>query len=100
MTLPYQRTRAVLDARQFLLRIASPYAPDGIKGIRREVRQEARNVLKHFPILYDVTDPKAFDEEAVNEWYTRYFDKKHEPPISTARGRDVRADGRRKRHRC
>jgi hypothetical protein len=100
MTLPDQRTRAVLNARQFLLRLASPYAENGIKGIRSEVRQEARHILRHFPILYDVTDPKAFDENAVNEWYTRYYEEKQRPPLPAAGSRDVRTDGRRKRNRC
>lgn len=99
MTLPYQRTRAVLDARDLLLRLSSPYAPNGIKGVSREVRQEARAVLRHFPILYDITDPKAFDERAVDEWYKHYWERQGQTATASQRGLDVRADGRRKNNR-
>lgn len=50
MTLPYQRTNSVARAREFLLRLSSPYGEDGIKGIKKEVRQEARDILRHFPL--------------------------------------------------
>jgi hypothetical protein len=60
MTLPYERTRAVLSVREFLLRLASPYG-GGIKGIRREVREEARRLLKHYPLAADLVLPGAFD---------------------------------------
>jgi hypothetical protein len=53
MTLPCQRTTAVIAACDFLLRLASPYN-GGIKGIRREVRDEARRLLKHLPTRADL----------------------------------------------
>lgn len=49
MTLPYESDRAVAQTREFLLRLASPYVEDGIKGIRREVRAEALALLRHYP---------------------------------------------------
>lgn len=99
MTMPYERTRAVLNARSFLLRISSAHAQDGIKGIRKEVRQEARAILRHYPILYDITDPRAFDERAVDEWYKHYWERQAETADPPARSRDVCSDGRRKKHR-
>jgi hypothetical protein len=69
MTLPDQRTRAFLRAREFLLRLCSPYSTDGIKGIRSEVRQEARDVLRHFPFPGDLTRPDAFDEKVIEDYY-------------------------------
>lgn len=50
MTLPYQRTNSVAMAREFLIRLSSPYGENGIKGIRGEVRREARDILRHFPL--------------------------------------------------
>ena len=41
MTMPEQSDRAVHQAREFLVRLASPYGAAGIKGIRREIRAEA-----------------------------------------------------------
>lgn len=70
MTLPYERTRAVLRAREFLTRLSNVYVPNGIKGIRSEVRQEARDVLRHFPAGFEVADPAAFDEEEVVRWHS------------------------------
>jgi len=56
MTLPEQSDRAVAQAREFLVRLTSPYVEGGIKGIRREVRDEASRLLRHYP--YVETDEK------------------------------------------
>ena len=75
MTLPDQRTRAVLNAREFLVRLLSPYVENGLKRIPGPVRQEARHILKHFPNSVDVYEagldsPEVFDaKEAV--WWMR-----------------------------
>jgi hypothetical protein len=51
MTLPEQSERAVAQAREFLVRLTSPYVEGGIKGICREVRAEASRLLRHYPYL-------------------------------------------------
>ena len=68
MTLPYERTRAVLAAREFLLRLASPHN-DGIKGVRQDVRAEARRLLRHYPTWLDMGREECFGvaEEPVRE---------------------------------
>jgi hypothetical protein len=73
VTLPYQRTRAVLQAKEFLRRLSSPYVESGIKGIRSEVRREARDVLRHFPADVDLMtagddSPEVFDRKTAEEW--------------------------------
>jgi hypothetical protein len=52
MTLPEQSDRAVAQTREFLVRLASPFVEGGIKGIRREVRDEALALLRHYPYVW------------------------------------------------
>jgi hypothetical protein len=47
MTLPYERTNAVLRAHGFLRKLISPY--EGYKRIPSEVRKEALSILRHYP---------------------------------------------------
>ena len=54
MTLPSERARAVLRAADFLRRVSNVFTDGGIKGIRREVRMEARSILRHFPLPCDI----------------------------------------------
>ena len=68
MTLPYERTRSVLSARDFLRRLSNAYQPDGIKGIRSEVRQEARAILRHYPHWFDIGQADCWDEEEAKRY--------------------------------
>lgn len=73
MTLPDERTRAVLRAKEFLIRLSSPYVEGGIKGVRSEVRREARDILRHFPFDVDLMVageecPQVFDHKTAEEW--------------------------------
>jgi hypothetical protein len=52
MTLPEQSDRAVSQTREFLVRLTSPYVEGGIKGIGREVRDEASRLLRHYPYVW------------------------------------------------
>lgn len=51
MTLPDERTRAVLYARQFLRDLLDPKATPRVP---RAVRERARRLLKHFPSSFDL----------------------------------------------
>lgn len=69
MTLPYQRSYAVIQTSNFLLRLANPYVDGGIKKIPKAVRDEARRLLKHYPHPYDLhaaakVAPDIFDVQA------------------------------------
>ena len=88
MTLPYERTRTLINAYNFLLRLSSPYVEDGIKRIPKEIRQEARWLMKHFPRPYDIhaaakCAPDVFDEQEIlrydeerqQEWVAQLKDK-------------------------
>lgn len=63
MTLPDERTRAVIRARRLLCRII---APGGLRS-PRSVREEALNILRHFPGVVELSQagaaaPNVFDE--------------------------------------
>lgn len=50
MTMPDERTRSVLQTKQFLEELARAQIP----GVPDEVRMEARRLLRHFPQKYDL----------------------------------------------
>jgi hypothetical protein len=67
MTLPYERTRAVIYTRNFLVDLMHR------KGIPKDVREQARSLLKHYPMNIDmrlVGDNPVFailDDDAYND---------------------------------
>lgn len=68
MTLPYERFRAVLITREFLLKLSSPYN-GGYKKIPKEIREIARGLLRHYPHAYELHEaakvaPQIFDTQA------------------------------------
>lgn len=67
MTLPRERTRAVINARGFLVRLTSPYN-GGIKGVKKEVREEALRLLRHFPTGVELAVPGVFDVKEIERW--------------------------------
>lgn len=69
MTMPNERTRAAIRAHSFLVRLSSPYLPDGIKKIPKDVREEARRILRHYPHPMDFRRPDQFDPETIEEYY-------------------------------
>lgn len=69
MTLPYERSRAVIDTADFLRRLASAYGHNSIKKIPSAVRREARMLLRHYPHPYELHEaaqkaPDVFDVKA------------------------------------
>lgn len=63
MTMPDERTRSVLQTRQFLEELARAQIP----GVPDEVRDEARRLLRHFPQKYDL----VFSAEACPDRWAR-----------------------------
>jgi transposase InsO family protein len=59
VTLPYERTRAVINVREFLFRLSTPCIADGIKRIPAAVRDEARRLLRHYPNVVDLKYAKS-----------------------------------------
>ena len=63
MTLPDERYRAVKSAQQFLARLAGGEYP----RVPKAVREEARSILRHYPLWYDMqraaqAAPEVFQE--------------------------------------
>jgi hypothetical protein len=71
MTLPEQSDRAVAQTREFLVRLASPYVENGIKGIRREVRDEASRLLRHYPYVWSDEKRGVDDMTGASDIVTR-----------------------------
>lgn len=70
MTLPYERTRSVLNAHEFLLRLATPHG-GGLKRIPKDVRAEARRLLRHYPSWVNFIIPGQFDPDAARGFAER-----------------------------
>lgn len=51
MTLPHERTRAVLETRRFLIALGDPKS---MRRIPRHIRRQALALLKHYPSNYDM----------------------------------------------
>ena len=64
MTIPIERTNAVLNVERFLMDLLDPKKTPRVPS---EVRKQASSLLKHYPRKFDMTDPtESF--EAIKEW--------------------------------
>lgn len=89
MTMPCERTQAVINAVNFLTRLISPYNENGIKKIPKAVRQEALRVLRHFPRSHDLyaaakCAPDVFDAEVLLR-----YDEEQEKKWDTIKTRET-----------
>ena len=76
MTLPIERTNAVLNVERFLMDLCNPKKT---KRVPSEVRDRARSLLKHYPRKFDMMDPvESF--EPITEW--SYEDKDTEVTVN------------------
>jgi hypothetical protein len=64
VTLPHERTYAVLNTREQLL---NWLASTG-RVSRRELRETARMLLKHYPTALDMRNPAKAFEKAGTKW--------------------------------
>ena len=69
MTLPYQRTNAVINTRQFLFDVINP---SSTPGVPKMVREKARSLLKHFPTELDMEE--ASDKEPTRIIFAKDLD--------------------------
>ena len=64
MTLPIERTNAVLNVERFLMDLRDPKKTPRVPS---EVRKRASSLLKHYPRKFDMMDP-AESFEPIKEW--------------------------------
>jgi hypothetical protein len=62
VTTPHQRTRSVLQTRQFLSELLSP---DASPAVSRELQDEARRLLRHYPEPWHLS---RLHERIPEEW--------------------------------
>lgn len=70
MTMPDERTRSVIQAREFLTRLVLLPSAGGFSRVSREVRAEALRLLRHFPHAYDLDSPGSWDPGEVEKHYS------------------------------
>lgn len=64
MTLPSEITRAVIETREFLVRLASP-SNGGFKGVPSGIRSEALLLLRHYPRAIDLGRRDSWDKDVI-----------------------------------
>lgn len=69
MTMPNERTRSVIEAREFLSRLVLSPSAGGFPRVGREVRGEALRLLRHFPHAHDLVSPGSWDPLEVEKHY-------------------------------
>jgi hypothetical protein len=62
MTVPVERSRAVINTREFLTRLINTW---DTPRIPKPIREEARRLLKHYPATYDI-------EQLAQVWPTKW----------------------------
>lgn len=65
MTLPYERTYAVLAARRLLVSLIDPKATPKVP---KYLREWALDVLRHYPTDYDMEQPSKAFGALSNPW--------------------------------
>lgn len=73
MTIPFERTRSILQTRDFLERLLNPRETPRVP---RSVRGQAKTLLRHFPNYSDI----ELVHQALPDWYGPV------PPFSRMRG--------------
>jgi len=90
MTLPDERYRAIMAAKDFLTRLSFS---SEIKRVPLAVRKEARAVLRHFPSDFDLAEIERYAPHVVQQRMEPLYKmiKQHEMAESVAR--DYAAEG-------
>lgn len=62
MTLPYERTSAVLRTEKFLLDLCNPKTTPRVP---KNIRDQARSLLKHYPTKFEMNEISQREESSV-----------------------------------
>ena len=72
MTLPYERTRAVLLTQEFLIELLDPKKTPRIP---KHIRQQARSLLRHYPNPFEMEMVAKREDELHETTSYRIFGK-------------------------
>jgi hypothetical protein len=76
MTVPIERTNAVIRTEKFLISLLDPKATPRVP---RSIRQDAKNLLRHYPSEYDMnTIADREDDKEVAAFRMKIFGKGYE----------------------
>jgi len=70
MTLPHERTTAVMATKEFLAALASPRKT---KRIPKEIRRIASALLHHYPWWFELGHAEYWDKGVALEWQERFL---------------------------
>jgi len=62
MTVPNERLRAVIQTREFLLKLLNPQETPRVP---KKIRRQAGNCLKHYPHVFDMCEVAKKDKTGV-----------------------------------
>jgi len=95
MTLPDERYRAIMAAKDFLERLSFS---SEIKRVPLAVRQEARRVLRHYPTQLDLDQIENYAPHVVQQRMEPLYKMIKQHELADSVGEDYAAEGMIKQH--
>lgn len=95
MTLPDERYRAVMAAKDFLVRLSFS---SEIKRVPLAVRQEARRILRHYPSAFDLDEIERYAPHVVQHEMEPLYRMVKEHEMADSVSKDYRQEGMIKQH--
>ena len=90
MTLPDERYRAIMQAKEFLTRLSFS---SEIKRVPLAVRQEARRLLRHYPSEYDLDQIEQHAPHVVQQRMEPLYKMIKQHEMADSVGEDYAAEG-------
>lgn len=90
MTLPDERYRAIIQAKQFLERLSFS---SEIKRVPLAVREEARRLLRHYPSEYDLDQIEQYAPHVVQQRMEPLYRMVKEHEMAESVAKDYAAEG-------
>lgn len=95
MTLPDERYRAIMQAKQFLERLSFS---GEIKRVPLAVRQQARGILRHFPSEYDLDQIEQYAPHVIQQRMEPLYKMIKQHELADCVSKDYAAEGLIKQH--
>ena len=95
MTLPDERYRAIMQAKEFLTRLSFS---SEIKRVPLAVREEARRLLRHYPSEYDLDQIEQYAPHVIQQRMEPLYKMIKQQEMADSVSKDYAADGLIKQH--